>query len=307
MKIHRCLCVLMGLVACSISASAQKTDTAASNKLRAAINQYVQQQIKVKSVASVTLSPDGKSIIWNCDGPNGSQVIYIAPVNHPEKAVRISAAPADKWCNEGEPQWSPDSKEIAFLSDYATSGLSQVFVVPSNSANPADAKQLTKYNGYVSHLRWSPDGSKLAVLYVEKASREPNPMAAENRTVGVIDSLSNLDIERISVVDIATKQVREVTPPKLYVFEYNWSPDSKQFAYTAAKPPGDDNWYIAQLYKQSIDKDDTQSLYKPTFQIALPRWSPDGKKIAFIEGLMSDQGGTGGEIYTISSDGRLSA
>jgi dipeptidyl aminopeptidase/acylaminoacyl peptidase len=32
-------------------------------------------------------------------------------------------------------------------------------------------------------------------------------------------------------------------------------------------------------------------------------WSPDGKQVAFIEGLMSDEGLTGGDIHTISSDG----
>ncbi len=36
-------------------------------------------------------------------------------------------------------------------------------------------------------------------------------------------------------------------------------------------------------------------------QIAVPRWSPDGKSIAFIGGLMSDQGVTGGDVWLISS------
>jgi dipeptidyl aminopeptidase/acylaminoacyl peptidase len=38
-------------------------------------------------------------------------------------------------------------------------------------------------------------------------------------------------------------------------------------------------------------------------QIAVPRFSPDGKQIAFIGGLMSDQGSTGGDIYIIPSTG----
>jgi hypothetical protein len=36
-------------------------------------------------------------------------------------------------------------------------------------------------------------------------------------------------------------------------------------------------------------------------QIAVPRWSPDGKKIAFIGGLMSDQGSTGGDVWIVSA------
>ncbi len=38
-------------------------------------------------------------------------------------------------------------------------------------------------------------------------------------------------------------------------------------------------------------------------QIAVPRWSPDGRQIAFIGGLMSDQGATGGDLYTVAADG----
>ena len=38
-------------------------------------------------------------------------------------------------------------------------------------------------------------------------------------------------------------------------------------------------------------------------QIAVPRWSPDGQSIAFIGGLMSDQGVTGGDVWVVSSHG----
>ncbi len=38
-------------------------------------------------------------------------------------------------------------------------------------------------------------------------------------------------------------------------------------------------------------------------QIAVPRWSPDGKTIAFIGGLMSDQGSTGGDVWIVSAQG----
>jgi len=46
-----------------------------------------------------------------------------------------------------------------------------------------------------------------------------------------------------------------------------------------------------------------QSILKPQMQMAVPRWSPDGKFIAYIGGLMSDQGSTGGDIYIVPAGG----
>src|ERR1700756_5814062 len=44
-------------------------------------------------------------------------------------------------------------------------------------------------------------------------------------------------------------------------------------------------------------------IYTPHRQIADPPVSPDGKQVAFIEGLMSDEGSVGGEILTVPVGG----
>ena len=80
-------------------------------------------------------------------------------------------------------------------------------------------------------MHWSPDGNYLSVLYVDKASRKPNPMAALNRDVGLIDSAINKNVQRIAVTNFQTKETKIVTPEQLYIFEYDWPPDSKSFCY----------------------------------------------------------------------------
>jgi len=66
----------------------------------------------------------------------------------------------------------------------------------------------------------------------------------------------NKNVQRIAVINLQTNETKVLTPEQLYIFEYDWSPDSKSFCYTAAPPPGDDNWYIAKLYTQNIINDD---------------------------------------------------
>lgn len=265
------------------------------------ITYFFEQQARVHDIYRAQLNKDGTSIVWSADGKDGTQSIYSAALSNMDAAVRITASAAGKKTDDAEPQWSPDGKEIAFLSEVNSKDQSQIFVANAITGALITKKPLTKFDGYVSHLKWSPDGKYLSVLYVEKSSREPSPMAAKNKVVGLIDSLANKNVQRIAIINRFGGKTEQITPAGLYIFEYDWSPDSKNFVYTAALPPGDDNWYIAQLYRQSIAANDTILLYHPLRQIALPRWSPDEKHIAFIEGLMSDQGGTGGEIFTILS------
>lgn len=271
---------------------------------RQIIQEFFEKQASVRYVYSTQINRAGSTVVWNTDGTDGHQEIYFASLKNPQNKTRVTAFTGDKKGNESEPQWSPDGKEIAFLSESATPGQLQLFIANTSSGKIITSKPLSHFEGYISHLKWSPDGKYLSVLYVPKASREPSPMAATDRATGLIDSLVNKNVQRVAVIDPSSGGTRLVSPTGLYVFEYDWSPDSQSFVYTATLPPGDNNWYIARLYRQSADKTDTLLLYQPVRQIALPRWSADGKQIAFIEGLMSDQGGTGGEIYTISSSGQ---
>lgn len=283
----------------NIANAAHNNDTTSR---RAIITDFFNHQAAVRYIYQVAMAPDASAVAWCTDGPDGSQVIYRSSLSGHDTASRISASPKGG-LHESEPQWSPDGREVAFLSDAASPDQLQVFVADAATGQLTRKEPLTNFEGYVSRLKWSPDGKFLSVLYVEKASREPSPMAAENRAVGLIDSILNRDVQRLVVIEKGPGRTKVVTLPGLYVYEYDWSPDGKNFVYTAASPPGDDNWYIAKLYKQSIEATDTTLLYKPGFQIAVPRWSPDGKQVAFIEGLMSDQGGTGGEIFTVSASG----
>jgi dipeptidyl aminopeptidase/acylaminoacyl peptidase len=264
------------------------------------------------------ISPDGRIVAWVAPVVSlGYRVrlrlLNAAEVSTQDISLSNATSQGERGCGQGGVAWSPDSKQIAFESDCVTPGQQQVFVSnvdfnPSGSFAASTPHRLTSLKGYIHDLEWSPDGKKIGFLFVENATRPPGALAATKPAIGVISASTMAEVQRIAIVDVpATSrqmpQVTQVTSASLHVYEYDWSPNSKDLAYIAAAPPGEDNWWVAQLYIQTLEKGTPQSILKPKMQIAEARWSPDGKTIVFIGGLMSDYGETGGDIYRISSRG----
>jgi dipeptidyl aminopeptidase/acylaminoacyl peptidase len=250
------------------------------------------------------ISPGGDSVAWveevhSKNGVvSGSTVIYAKSLKSGALPRRIGAGVADSLHAESDVAWSPDSQKIAFLSDAAKKGQLQLYV--TNAAG-GPAKILTNVKGFLANPKWSPDGKTIAILFTENATRASGPLVAETPETGEIkDSFFE---QRLALVDLPTGKFSQITPADAYIYEYDWSPDGKHFVVSSALGNGDNNWWIAELSTLDATNGLMKSLYKPKLPIANPVWSPDGKQIAFIEGIMSDEGLTGGDIHLIASDG----
>ena len=259
--------------------------------------QLTEQLGKTVLYGDLALSPDGSHVTWvQSTAATRSKRTYIQATSGNSAATLVNLEAAGERI-DADPAWSPDSKTVALLSTAGEKEQRQLWSVNADGSNP---RKLSQLKGYAARPRWSHDGKQIAFLYIEDAGGGGPLMAAPANT-GVIDTA--IHNQRIAVLDLPTGKLRQVSPPNLHIYDYDWSPDDKKFVATAAPGPGDNNWWIAQIYTIDIAKGEATSIYKPSLQVAVPRWSPDGKSIAFIEGLMSDEGFHGGDLFTISADG----
>ncbi|HEX3396638.1 MAG TPA: prolyl oligopeptidase family serine peptidase [Steroidobacteraceae bacterium] len=200
-------------------------------------------------------------------------------------------------CWPDSPTWSPDAKHLSFTLRMPGSHARSIYAVG------ADGRGLTKlldFSGTIVHLRYMPDG-RLAMLAIQNAVKEVGATQAGAPIAGDFDAPP--PEQRIAVLEKGA--LRWVSPPELFVYEYDWRAGGKGFIGTAAPGDGDNNWWTAKLYAFPDSGTDARVVYSPADarqQLAMPKVSRDGSRVAFIAGIMSDFGSTGGDVYTLSLD-----
>jgi len=245
---------------------------------------------RAKRIDQVAISPDGTQLAYIV----GGELSLSSTSGGAAHAVAVSGKLGVR-----EVSWSADSKQIAFLADLPGDvPAAQVWTAAVDGSAPVKRVEL---KGSIESPRFSPDGSKLAILFVEGLPRAAGPLEPMTPLAGVIDE--KVYEQRLSTIDLGTNAVAQLSPADVYVYEYDWTPDGRDWVATAAHGAGDANWYVAKVYRISTQSGEMKEIYAPKLQIAEPKISPDGKQVAFIEGLMSDEGSTGGDIYVVPITG----
>ncbi|MFZ0951247.1 MAG: S9 family peptidase [Candidatus Sulfotelmatobacter sp.] len=268
---------------------------------------FAQEAIPSHAVAVLDSMPHAKRIDQIALSPDGTQVAFIS-------SGELAVIPANGGSSHTiaveanlplrDVAWSADSKRVAFIANLPGDiPAAQVWTAAADGTAQLKHAEL---KGYVQSPRFSPDGSKLALLFIEGMPRVAGPLQPMTPLAGVVDE--KIYEQRIATIDLSTDdlsaaRLTQVTPADAYVYEYDWTPDGQAWGAIAAHGSGDANWWIARLYLVNAQTGEMREIYKPKLQIAAPRVSPDGKNVAFIEGLMSDEGSTGGDVHVVPITG----
>lgn len=144
-----------------------------------------------------------------------------------------------------EPCWSPDGKQIAYISIRDDNG--DIYVMNSDGTNQTN---LTNHPDGDGQPHWSPDGSKI--------------LWSSNRT----------GTGRIFTMNADGSDAMELTHTGVMEFSPQWSPSGKRIAYTSALAKN------TLIYITNADGLATEQATASNGNLSSPIWSPDEAQIS---------------------------
>jgi dipeptidyl aminopeptidase/acylaminoacyl peptidase len=283
-------------------------------------------------ISDSNISPDGKLVAYVVTKVDRAQnrrnaSIWMVATDGSRAPWQFTTSPQ----TSNSPRWSPDGKSLAFLSsrpETTTAGSpaatsaepprAQIYLL---SMNGGEARRITNLKNGVSTFRWSPDGTRFVIVSRVGPS---DSRTGDNKDRSDVRHYKNSSYKfndtgwfddrrtHLWIVDAKTGSAKQITEGNDWNdSDPQWSPDGARIAFVSNRTGKEyeenrntDVWVISAeggpLTKIS-DHDEADNQ---------PRWSPDGKWIAFT-GELHDRDHpkiwlapvTGGAPSTLAANG----
>ena len=228
------------------------------------------RQVAALAVLALSASTINQAVVHASPGANG-RIAFVRATTSGSELWTMTPTGDDarkvpvSSAQVGSPAWSPEGSRIAYYG--ATTACTAIFVV---NADGSGEDQLTSGTECDSQPSWSPDGMKIAFT----------------RSVHVSVG-SSYDIIVMNADGTHQRNITQSYPQNEY--QVSWSPRGDRLAFTAGS-----------VIETSTPKG---TRVKAIAQGDEPTWSPDGRRISFVQANGEVNGGTVYDIFTMRPSG----
>ena len=230
------------------------------------------------------ISPDGQWVAYTVatiDQKANRRMsrIWIASIDGTHPSVPFTGEST----SSTSPRWSPDGRFLAFLSA-RDGGRAQIWLL---SRNGGEARRVSTLENGASSFEWSPDGTRFVCL---TRTGPPPSKTSDVRHYTHINYKYNdtgyFDEKRshVVVIDVRTGATKQLTDGDNWNdLDPHWSPDSTRIVFVSNRTGKEfDLDHNADVWTIPAAGGGLTKISDHSGPDGSPRWSPDGKRIAFL-------------------------
>ena len=257
--------------------------------------------LKIARISEPALSPNGRQVAFTVQTPDldkntKPQQIYVVPVDGgPPRQITQEGSQNER------PRWSPDSRQIYFVSN--RSGSAQIWVMDSDGSR---ARQVTRLSTEAGGVLVAPDGKRLVFLSSvfpecgaddacnkrmldEEARRKSKARVYTALLFRHWTEWQGKRRQHILAIDADGTNLKDLTPGDREVppfslggqDDYAIAPDSSELAFSMNVDPEPATSTNSDIYTVPLDGGEARKITTGLGADATPLYSPDGKYLAF--------------------------
>ncbi len=229
----------------------------------------------IRAAQDPQVSPDGRTVAFVVSEVDAKENVYQTDIwlvsAGGGEPFRFTRHPK----NDRAPQFSPDGTKLAFISEREEKP--QIFLADVRGGEPW---KLSDLKGGVSGFAWSPDGAWIAALSADAPSEDEEKRTKAKDDERVVDQ--DFRMTHLHRIEVATKETKRLTEGAFTLSDARISPDGAEIAAVRRPTPKADDGSASDIVIVPSTGGAPRVLFENSGADSSPRYSPDGRTIAFL-------------------------